>query len=377
MDNEYRSEVSKIIEVLSTVKGFDEFCGECYPFPKGDNVILHFRKWKEAHGGIEREENITLSILDEKFNSLLKKANNNKLSGFSSNLCVNDKDLPDFLNDFENSKTGDLSFKKANIQHYKTIREYIANIGVDIRPVYDKYKNSVNPYINAELALLFDNSGMYDLRLYHLEKAFRYAVSYPNPYWDTPFGIYGCTEAVFEVQYLLGFQGRKELSSEIPDFRFKIMELLYLYLSRSIHIRENTPQSANWLSNRANLLYENKLIFSMIFSENLFPGINIDIQFMSDKIYAYSIAEAHGLGIIFEQDKKDAYKMYQHDSLIPNNTGGLHDMEDVTFGELNKRGMYRSIALANKLYEKYQRGEYFLDQDKIRTVMRYIRNCKR
>ena len=116
---------------------------------------------------------------------------------------------------------------------------------------------------------------------------------------------------------------------------------------------------------------------SMIFSENLFPGINIDIQFMSDKIYAYSIAEAHGLGIIFEQDKKDAYKMYQHDSLIPNNTGGLHDMEDVTFGELNKRGMYRSIALANKLYEKYQRGEYFLDQDKIRTVMRYIRNCKR
>ena len=50
MDNEYRSEVSKIIEVLSTVKGFDEFCGECYPFPKGDNVILHFRKWKEAHG---------------------------------------------------------------------------------------------------------------------------------------------------------------------------------------------------------------------------------------------------------------------------------------------------------------------------------------
>ena len=40
--------------------------------------------------------------------------------------------------------------------------------------------------------------------------------------------------------------------------------------------------------------------------------------------------------------------------------GGLHDMEDATFGELNKRGMYRSIALANKLYEKYQRGEYFL-----------------
>ena len=65
-------------------------------------------------------------------------------------------------------------------------------------------------------------------------------------------------------------------------------------------------------------------------------------------------------GSTFKQDKKDAYKMYQHDSLIPNNTGGLHDMEDATFGELNKRGMYRSIALANKLYEKYQRGEYFL-----------------
>lgn len=377
MDNEYRSEVSKIIEVLSTVKGFDEFCGECYPFPKGDNVILHFRKWKEAHGGIEREENITLSILDEKFNSLLKKANNNKLSGFSSNLCVNDKDLPDFLNDFENSKTGDLSFKKANIQHYKTIREYIANIGVDIRPVYDKYKNSVNPYINAELALLFDNSGMYDLRLYHLEKAFRYAVSYPNPYWDTPFGIYGCTEAVFEVQYLL-WPPRKERAI-FRDTGFSVQDYgTALSLSFPLNpYKGEYSQSANWLSNRANLLYENKLIFSMIFSENLFPGINIDIQFMSDKIYAYSIAEAHGLGIIFEQDKKDAYKMYQHDSLIPNNTGGLHDMEDATFGELNKRGMYRSIALANKLYEKYQRGEYFLDQDKIRTVMRYIRNCKR
>ena len=118
---------------------------------------------------------------------------------------------------------------------------------------------------------------------------------------------------------------------------------------------------ATWITQkRGCIIKRNYDTTSMIFSENLFPGINIDIQFMSDKIYAYSIAEAHGLGIIFSQDKKDAYKMYQHDSLIPNNTGGLHDMEDATFGELNKRGMYRSIALANKLYEKYQRGEYFL-----------------
>jgi hypothetical protein len=49
-----------------------------------------------------------------------------------------------------------VAFKKADVQHYKTITEGIAYYGIDLQPVYDKHHDKQNPYINAELALIFN-----------------------------------------------------------------------------------------------------------------------------------------------------------------------------------------------------------------------------
>lgn len=369
-----KEEMEKILEVLYSVQGFEDFCKENYPFPAGYDMISNFKKWKSYHGNITREEDLILSIVSERFEALQKQINSNSLSGYSRPLCVKDKTLNNFLQDWERCKTKEVDFKRTEIQHYRTIREYIAYYGVDVSPIYDKYKNSVNPYINACFALAFDGAGMFDIGLFHLEKAITYAIANPNPYWNTPLAIYGCTDAIAEILNLIGNNDKlSDLFLSDVHLKMKAMELLYLYMSRSIHIIENSPQSADWLSNRADILYNNGSIFTMIFTDNLFPAINIDIQFMSDKAYSYSIAEANEIGVVFRQEWKDAYKMYQNDSLVPNSTGGLRDMEDATFDELNKRGMIRSIELANKLYKKYIDGEYCLDHEKIHNVFYHLK----
>lgn len=100
------------------------------------------------------------------------------------------------------------------------------------------------------------------------------------------------------------------------------------------------------MSIRANLVYDYRTEFSVIFG----IGINPDIQYIADKATASSIADRYGLSIIFEECFKDAMKMYRYGSLIPNDTGGYVDIEDATFGGLIERGNVLEVKdLANQL----------------------------
>lgn len=375
----YREDIQKVVEILSSIHGFNDFCIEYTQSGEKGNVIDEFIGWK-SRGKCSPNERIVLNIAKEKMQAIRRFAQTNQLSGFLEHLKIEDPLLEEFCKDFSNCKTGQVAFKKADVQHYKTITEKIAYYGIDLLPVYEKYRNTQNPYINAQLAGVFNRSGMFEIGLFHLHKALNYALSLSNIYWETPFGVYGCTEALWELQYLLGRKGLEELSREEEnisrnkrDFKFKILELLYLYLCRSIHIIDNTLQSANYLSNRANLLLDYGYDFHLIFANNGFCGAKMEVQFLSDKAYAYNIGASLGLALLFEQDFKDSLKMYQHGSLIPNATGGLHDEEDATMEELNKRGWLRSIELGNRLYEKYKEGEYRFNKYQINTLISYIR----
>ena len=357
---------------MSSIHGFNDFCIEYARSGKHGNVIEDFIEW-HCKDNFTPDEQITLHIAKEKFDVIQREVKHNKLSGFLEHLKIEDPQLEEFCKDFSESKTGQVAFKKADVQHYKTITEKIAYYGIDIQPVYNKYHNTQNPYINAELAGIFNRTGMYEMGLFHLHKALNYALTQSNPYWDTPSGVYGCAEAIWELQYLLGRKGLEDFSRDNRDFKFKILELLYLYLCRSIHIVENSAQSANYLSNRANLLYDYRYDFHLVFANNGFGGAKMEVQLMSDKAYAYRIGESLGLALLFQQDFKDSLKMYQHGSLLPNSTGGLCDEEEATMEELNKRGWFRSVELGNRLYQKYQKGEFHLNRYQIASLISYLR----
>jgi len=98
-------------------------------------------------------------------------------------------------------------------------------------------------------------------------------------------------------------------------------------------------------------------------------GINPDIQYISDKAIANDLGVQYGIGIITEQAFNDALKMYRHGSLVPNYTGGYCEIEDATFGELIKRGQYRSIELAKQLFNNYRNGDYRLNKEELDDTM--------
>lgn len=365
-----REEIQELVKVMATIKGFDEFCLEFKD--KKHDIVSAFSDWLQKKAPLKDEDNLTLKIVKEKWETIKQVANSNRLFGCIQHLSIKDELLDEFIKDMETCKTGEVAFKKADKQHYKTITEKYAYFATDISSVYHKYQSSQNPYINAHLAQIFNRSGMFDLGLYHLKKTVEYALSYPNQYWETPFAIYGCTEAIWELQYLLGEKGLIFICDQLSLPYLSILEVLFLYLSRSIYINMENPVAATYLSNRANLCYDYQYDFTIIFANNGLIGVNTHIQFMSDKAYAFEIAEKLGLGFIFYDDFKDSLKMYQHDSLIPNMSGGLHDIEDATMGELNKRGWARSIILANKLFDKYKQGNYNLTSQQLDTLFHYL-----
>ena len=365
-----KEDIQELVKVMATIHGFDEFCLENKN--EKQDIVSAFSDWRQKKAPLSEKEELTLKIVKEKWDTIKRKAAPNQLLGYIQHLSIKDKLLAEFIKDMEICKTGNVAFKKADIQYYKTITEKYAYLATDISSVYHKYQNSQHPYINSHLAQIFNRSGMFDLGLYHLRKAIGYALSYPNQYWETPFAIYGCTEAIWELQYLLGRKGLIFICNQLSMPYLSILEVLFLYLSRSIYINMENPVAATYISDRANLCYDYQYEFTIIYANNGMIGVNTHIQFMSDKAYAFEIAENLGLGLIFYDDFKDSLKMYQHDSLIPNMSGGLHDIEDATMGELNKRGWERSIILANRLLDKYKQGDYNLTSQQFDTIFRYL-----
>lgn len=53
-----KEELRKLIEIMSKMDGFDEFCNECMPFKESEDVMESFKNWKEEHGGLGADETV-------------------------------------------------------------------------------------------------------------------------------------------------------------------------------------------------------------------------------------------------------------------------------------------------------------------------------
>lgn len=287
--------------------------------------------------------------------------------------------IDDFLKDYRNAKCDGYVFGRANIQHYKNITEKIAYQKVDFqKETIEKYWNCTHPYVCSIISMAFINAKQYEIGLHFLKNGLSNFDAINNPYWNNPLALKGCADLLHLTQYILGLQGMHETIGVN-----KILKTLYLYISRVIYMgdipqnittfqSDSIPQhiidKINYFSIRADLVYDFRNAFALIFP----LGVNPDIQFMADKYMADAYAQQVGLGIITKDCFNDSLKMYQHGSLIPNYTGGYHDIEDATWSELIERGTSRAYNIAYTYFNEYINGNCQLQTEEINTIISYL-----
>lgn len=379
---EFEDKKTVLAELVSSISGLYEFMSTHTDFCMSE-TIHQFKEELKREGGLNEEVSFKLGVILEIACDL--QSDNDSIATINPTLVIDDAAL---LRDFitETTPTNDKwHFKRAEKQHYKTITEKIAYKECDYSKVLEKYSDCHHPYIYSEMALAFLNSKIYDVGLSLLQKALVYVFSSPNVYWNNLLAIYGCTNALYELQHQLGPNQMFDVSEHLFKDSFALLKCLYLYLSRSIYMSSDQKyqnsdgisrkmiERMNYLSSRADLLLSYRNWFGCIF----FPmGINPDIQFISDKYMAYSESNKVGLDIIFKDCFNDSLKMYRHGSLIPNNTESYCDIADATYSELVERGRVRSYLYANDLYKHYKHGEFALSKSDLANCINYIMHLR-
>ena len=373
-------QASLLAQLFASVPGFEQFLASYHGDKDIYIIVSAFRDKLETEGRLTESMDITLKIMLEKYEDT-KELSLDGLHYINKHLQINDScELQEFFEDRKRLTLKEIKFKRAEVQHYKTITEKIAYQQIDYSSVIEKYIKSNHPYICSQIAQACINAKKYHIGLPFLQKALRHVFSSPNAYWHNVYGITGCTDALYELQHLLGRVGMNEMT-QLKSCG--ILSCLYLYLSRAIYMCDNQSENLsvdeipygaimkiNYLSMRRDIEYDYKFDFSMIFG----MGINPDIQFISDKYLCYHEAQKYGIQIVAEQCYKDSLKMYQHGSLIPNSMGGYLDIEDATWGELVQRGQVRSETIASNLYKIYQKGGFRLSVNELSDIISALRD---
>ena len=370
-------QANQIAELLSLIPGLDSFY-ELHKEIKGvKNLLSSYEKFLKDHNQYSSDIEVKIKIIMEKYEDLIESSDDGSgIFHISHHLKVDDYDIiSDFLNDRSRLINKKPKFKPAEHQHYKTITETIVYHEVDYNSILQKYDSCDHPFICSQIGIAYNESKQYHIGLSYLNKALKHVFSYPNIYWNNYYGVLGCADAIHELQHLLGAENLIKL----PHLSISsVLSCIYLYFSRVIHMFDNEEYSGssegipyhihnkiNYLSIRADLILHYRQYFVPVFG----LGINPDIQYMADKAFAHGLGDKYNIGLITYSAFKDALKMCQHGSLIPNFSGGYHDIEDATFGELIERGQKRSIKIAKDLYNEFREGKFRLNNEQLDDIM--------
>ena len=330
-----------------------------------------FRKYLTEKRKITESENIILKHIIECAENEVYANSNLKISTVNKVKIPNETFLKDFKADFQTIKTDDLFFEQTNIGKYKTVKEYISLHGVDgkgLFELYEKYKDFNHPYIYDLISEPLIQAKNFSNGIPVLKKSLKYALRYPNYFWDSLQGVDACASSLYRIQFLLGNNGFKEIEKSIKNFKIKLLKLIFLYLSRVIYMSEGNLLSIDAYSNRARIVRDYKYQFMGIFGIGVIP----DIQYISDKYLAYTNATKNGLvGKPFIQLMWDSMKMYRHGSHIPNYTGGYQETENATWMQLVQRGHLRSINLAETILTEFENYKLNFTNSEIDYICNY------
>lgn len=365
--------IYQVSPMLDTIPYFNEFVENT----RVKNIEIFDEFIKKYGKFLSSEDILKIKILTEKFDTIGEQ--NSPISFVSRSKIINDESiLKEFKLDWRSSLNGKYQFRKAEIQHYKTITEKIVSAESEFDKYLDKYQDSYHPYICSKIALSYLYSKKFDVGLAYLQRALMPIFTTSNIYWHNHLAMYGCTWALHEVQHIAGrkmYELMAILGGEFSEF----LNLLYLYLSRCIEMSfpkkfdinscsEKEAELVNFLSIRGDIVHHYKFEFA-----NIWFGVNPIIQVMSDKYWAYEVGTQLGLDLIVEECRKEAFKLYQHGGLIPNSTGGLVETEESSMLELIERGKIRSLENSRNIYSDIKLLRW-LNKDALSLLMQGLRH---
>lgn len=383
--NDVRQDAERLAFLVSSFPDLEELMLSA---PNKKKALREWIAQNSDNPNFDSDMRLRISLMKE----IIGRAHNSLFSYAQVNEYMNldnDAELKEFTADLGKAKIKEpgkqFEFRRAEIQRYKTITEKIAFERYDFSPYIHKYTKSNHPYINNKIAQMLLSAKMYKEGLYFLLRGLQPVFSFSNPYWHSPIGIQACTEALYELQHLLGIGGIFEVAQKKVDPVSGILELLELYLCRSIAVSRwyiaNFGEVYNYIANIINdlsmlgeLYYHYKEQFAMIHF-----GVNPVIQTFGVYLDAYQFGCERGLDMMVRSLWKDALKLYQHGSLIPNETGGLCDSEDETFFELAEKAQKRQEILAEEIFKNFnfsQLNNATLNTINIYLTKRYISKIK-
>lgn len=277
--------------------------------------------------------------------------------------------------DLNRCKTGNMTSVEAEKQHYRSWTEDYIFFEIKDDHIIEQYDNACHPLVYAMLSKMTSSAGASDHWFRYLMRALQYAQYYPNRYWHSFYGIYGCAIAVWELYRHLD---KWTDMFKKPGEEMRFLKLVYLLVSRAIVVGEyyRMPQVMDLYNNRATLCYDKRMLVQIMFQE-IGQHIIPDIQYISDTYLAYRAGARSGVGHFAMQHLFNSKKMYEFGSLsdVGNYDNGYTVIEDATWLELVERGEKRNLEICNKLYETYRQGLLDFSTDEISIHLREIFIC--
>lgn len=352
MDEQFRVLYSRLL----SIKGFAGFAQSYKPEQTTDKPIIamlsKFREYRNKTNPLCQEEIYLIDFLQQQLFEYCYKHNSKLLYFIDDNKNIGDEILNEFRTDWVKRKTNRYAFKDKEIQTYKTITETFMMEEYSDNGIIEKYTDSYHPLIYSTIGRALINGGYYFEGVPFIVKGLRYALNPSNPYWHSPYGIFGCVECLWEFIRLLSID---TIKNKFDNSYKPLMELLFLYLSRAIAICEvkRMAQGRDFYKNRADLLRNHYSIFMCIFMDYGFFATNMDIQFISDYFLGYKLCSKLGEPGLGADLLNDSKKMYQYGSLnYLNEDNGYKDIEDATWLQLVDRGKYRADLVAENLLNR-------------------------
>ena len=335
------------------------------------------------------KDELWFKILQEKI-ALFKEKNKNEfhqiddkdrlnitLGQFNPYLKLEEYDLEEFIEEWE-SRSTDQRYTNEQSQRYKSYREiWLYKVYTYNKTFLEKYKHAAHPLIQSTIGKALIAGGEQS-GIGYLFNALTRAVVMPNIYWHNERAIIGYIESIWEIIRLskLAHISGNEKGIDEPLIFYKLLRLLFLYMSRYIELNPDKIKTADVYSNRAELFYFFPTEMRVLFEDCEFFFVIPDLQFSSDKFLAYHTASQTCpdlVGCFYIQCLWDSKNMYQYGNLnYPTIDGGYTIIEDAGWMEIIERCKIRSRVVAQKIYDKDSQGNVYLTKKQVEWLFFHI-----
>ena len=153
-----KEEYQRLADFILSFPEMDDFIEEHPDIQRLDILLNEYAQFASQQYYYSDDLRISIQIAKEKFSEFVEQSHLG-IHSINTTKCIDDASIIcTFHNEAYGDKKPEYLFKKADVQHYRTITEKIAYQKVDFSPLVEKYISHYHPYVNMEIASAFINA---------------------------------------------------------------------------------------------------------------------------------------------------------------------------------------------------------------------------